>query len=169
MPPSFTPFLPHCSPPHPSHIVVLRNPSFPPCLPPTVPLMPLFSSVVVVKTGRCVAITLIGCDFFIYMTSAQRSWEPTACFLHPSAALVSPGLRSRGFERGATRNGGGRQRRSGMGWFADLLMGLWIWRSHTHESGSLRGDQEVCPNSIRRCVKYRVVVGKRSWSCKLLI
>lgn len=51
----------------------------------------LSSSVAVEKTGRCTAITLIGCDFFIYMTSARQSWEPTVCFLHPAAVLVRPG------------------------------------------------------------------------------
>lgn len=60
-------------------------------LPPSLSPMPLLSSVAVAKTGRCAAITLIGCDFFIYMTSALQSWEPTACSLHPTAALVSLG------------------------------------------------------------------------------
>lgn len=103
-----------------------------PFLPPRLPLMPLLSSVAVLKTGRCAAITLIGCDFFIYMTSAQQSWEPTACFLHPSPALVSLGLRSPGFGGGGgttMRSNGGRQRGgwwgvSGITWFMILLMGL---------------------------------------------
>lgn len=62
-----------------------------PSLPPSLSPMPLLSSVAVAKTGRCAAITLIGCDFFIYMTSTLQSWEPTACSLHPAAALVSLG------------------------------------------------------------------------------
>ena len=103
--PSLSPFLPH-----PSHISFLYIPlSLPPSLPPSslsfslslsLPPMPLLGSAAVAKTGRCVAITLIGCDFFIYMTSARRSWEPTACSLHPVAALVSLGPWSCEFEEG---------------------------------------------------------------------
>lgn len=85
----------------PLFLVYLLAPSFLPSLqshsvshapPAPHPTLPLLSSVAVAKTGRCAAITLIGCDFFIYMTSAQRSWEPTACSLLPSCSSAGQAL-----------------------------------------------------------------------------
>ncbi len=43
------------------------------------------------KTRRCGAIILIGCDFFIYMTSACTSWETAVCFSVRRVPSVSVG------------------------------------------------------------------------------
>lgn len=127
-PPSYAPL--------PSHISISVSRPSHASLP-----MPLLSSAAATKTGRCAAITLIDCDFFIYMTSARQSWEPTACFLHPAPRLWSArDLAPVGFRRGVSREERWRKTKGlwhwmilGGGWKG--LMDVGVLRSQTHGSG----------------------------------
>lgn len=79
---------------------------------------PLLGSAAAAKTRRCAAITLIDCDFFIYMTSARRSWEPTACSPRPAQRLWSARDSAPvSFREGRGQGDGGRQKGSGTGCF----------------------------------------------------
>lgn len=100
---------------------------------------PLLGSAAAAKTRRCAAITLIDCDFFIYMTSARRSWEPTACSPLPAPRLWSARDSAPvSFWGGEGRSGGwggGRQKGSGTGCFFVGVVGGWRWVSRMWGSG----------------------------------